>query len=262
MSDGMLADSHAHLSMAQFAGDLPEVIARARQAGVTRIMTCATSMADAGRNLDIAKTHGLAASVGFHPHQAKEWDDASEAALRELIGKHQEIRAIGEIGLDFHYSFSPHDTQREVLRRQIALARSVQRPVIVHCRTAAADVAEILRTERAGDCGGVLHCFSEDVAFARLCLDMGFYISFSGIVTFKKTLPLHDVVKMVPEDRLLVETDAPYLTPAPHRGKRNEPAHVAETARYVAGLRGETAEKVGESTGRNFERLFGGKNTP
>ncbi len=258
----MLADSHAHLSMAQFAGDLPEVIARARQAGVTGIMTCATSLADAGSNLAIAKAHGLVASVGFHPHQAKEWDNASEAALREIIAANSEIRAIGEIGLDFHYSFSPHDTQRDVLRRQIALARSVSRPAIIHCREAAADVGEILRTEQARDCGGVLHCFSEDAGFARLCLELGFYISFSGIVTFRKALPLHDVVRLVPADRLLLETDAPYLAPVPHRGRRNEPAHVADTAQFVAALRGEAPEQVGAAAAANFGRLFGGSTQP
>jgi TatD DNase family protein len=138
----------------------------------------------------------------------------------------------------------------------------VKRPVIVHCRDAAADVAEILRTEKAGECGGVLHSFSEDVPFAQHCLDLGFYISFSGIVTFKRTLPLHDAVRMVPADRLLLETDAPYLAPAPHRGRRNEPAHVVETARFVAGLRGEAPERVGAASAENFERLFGGRIWP
>ncbi|HEY3175895.1 MAG TPA: TatD family hydrolase [Candidatus Polarisedimenticolia bacterium] len=253
----MLADSHAHLSMPAFEHDLDEVVARARAAGVTRVMTCATSMADATENLALARAHGLKASVGFHPHHAKQWDDDSETALRDLVEASPEIAAIGEVGLDYHYSFSPHDTQREVLRRQIALARSVRLPLIIHTRDAAGDLRRILEEEDARDVGGVLHCFSEDAGFARFCLDIGFYVSFSGIITFRKADLIREACRIVPLERMLIETDSPYLAPIPHRGKRNEPALVAEVARFAAELRGIAVPDLADAVSTGFDRLFG-----
>jgi TatD DNase family protein len=252
----MFADSHAHLSMAAFEPDLADAIARAREAGVGRMMTCATSLADAGRNLAIAREHGLRASVGFHPHQAKDWDDRSEPALRALVEGSPEIAAIGEVGLDFHYNYSGAGAQCETLRRQVRLARSVGLPLIVHCRNARDAMRRIFLEEGAREAGGVLHCFSEDAEFARFCLDQGFYVSFSGIVTFPKADAIRAAAKLVPPDRLLVETDAPYLAPVPHRGKRNEPAFVAVVTRFVAELKGLPPETLADATAGNFERLF------
>jgi TatD DNase family protein len=256
----MLADAHSHLSMAPFDADLAVVIGRASAAGVTGIMTCATSLADAGKNLGIARDHkaaGLRASVGFHPHQASQWNHDSEARLTEMIAESPEIAAIGEVGLDFHYDFSPRPVQADVLRRQIALARSVRLPLVIHCRSARQELRSVMEGEGAREAGGMLHCFSEDATFARFCLDQGFHVSFSGIVTFKNAAEIREAARIVPLDRLLVETDSPYLAPVPHRGRRNEPALVAEVARAVASLKGMPMEAVSEATRRNFEALFG-----
>jgi TatD DNase family protein len=255
-----LVDAHAHLSMPAFAQDLPQVLARARAAGVARIMTCATSLADAQRNLELVAANpgfGLAASVGFHPHEARHWDERSAETLRALLAAHPQIAAIGEVGLDFHYNLSPHDVQRDILRRQIALAREVRRPLIVHCRNAREDLKAIMLEERAGVAGGMLHCFTEDADFARFCLDQGFFVSFSGIITFGTAAQIREAAQVVPLDRLLVETDSPYLAPVPHRGTRNEPAHAADVARFVADLKGVTAEALGVQVLGNFGRLFG-----
>jgi len=250
------ADSHAHLSMPAFEPDLASVAARAREAGVTRVMTCATSLADAEVNARLARQHGFLAAAGFHPHQASEWDETSEAALRALLDANPHIAAVGEVGLDFHYSYSPHDVQRDVLRRQVGLARSVRRPLVIHCRNARDDLRALLTEERASEAGGVLHCFSEDEDFARFCLDLGLYVSFSGIVTFKKAEGIREAAKVVPLDRLLVETDSPFLAPVPHRGRRNEPALVVEVTRFVADLKGLPIEQVAEAVSANFDRLF------
>ncbi len=251
-------DAHAHLAMIAFAGDLADVIARARDAGVGRIMTCATSLADADRNAEIVAAHapdGLVGSVGFHPHEARHWDAGSEAALRRYL-RIASCAAIGEVGLDYHYDLSPRETQRDVLRRQIRLARDVGRPLVIHCRNAREDLATILREERASEAGGMLHCFTEDAGFARVCLDEGLYVSFSGIVTFPSAEGIRDAARVVPLDRILVETDAPYLAPVPHRGKRNEPARVADVARFVAGLKGVAPGALGAAVRANFARLF------
>jgi len=255
-------DSHAHLSMPVFEADLEDVLARAGRAGVTAVMTCATSLSDAAKNIAIARSRDdcrILASVGFHPHQASEWDEGSEAALRGFIASSPEVAAIGEVGLDFHYNFSPPDVQRDVLRRQAALARSVGLPLIVHCRSAREDMERILDGEDARQAGGVLHCFSEDADFARFCLDRGFHISFSGILTFKNAGAIRDAAAVVPLDRILVETDAPYLAPVPHRGRRNEPAHVVEVTRYLAALKRVPVDRLAEATMENFGRLFGRK---
>jgi len=256
-----LADAHAHLSMPAFDEDLSGVIARARQAGVTRIMTCATSMADAEKNVQVARQHGLKAAAGFHPHQAKEWTADSEAALRRLVAASPEIAAIGEIGLDFHYCFSPPGSQSDVLRAQIGLARALRLPVVVHCRNAKDELGRILVEEKAFEAGGVLHCFSEDVDFARFCLDQGFHVSFSGIITFKNAAPIREAARIVPLDRLLVETDAPYLAPVPLRGRRNEPAFVVETVRAVAAIKQVALEEIAAATSANFDRLFPDRST-
>lgn len=258
----MFSDSHSHLSMPDFENDVAQVLVRARRAGVSRVMTCATSLRDAQRNLSLAREHGLKASVGLHPHQAKEWDESSETALRALVASSADVAAIGEVGLDFHYNYSDPVVQQEVLRRQVRLARAVGLPLVIHCRAAREAMKGILTEENARDAGGVLHCFSEDATFARFCLDQGFFISFSGIVTFKKAESIREAAMLVPSDRLLVETDAPYLAPAPHRGERNEPALVVEVARFVASLKGMTEEAIARATTENFDRLFGRRGDP
>jgi len=255
-------DAHAHLSMPAFDEDREEVLARALETGVTAVMSCATSLDDATKNLEVAeaaKQVRVLASAGFHPHQASQWDDDSEATLRGLIASSTRIAAVGEVGLDYHYNFSPPPIQREVLLRQAALARSVGLPLIIHCRNAREDMATLLDGDDAREAGGVLHCFSEDAAFARHCLDRGFHVSFSGILTFRNAGAIRDAAALVPLDRLLVETDSPYLAPVPHRGRRNEPAHVVEVARQIAALKRVPLEKVAEATRENFDRLFRGR---
>lgn len=254
-----LVDAHAHLSMPAFAQDLPQVLARAKEAGVARIMTCATSLADAQRNLDVVAGHpgfGLVASVGFHPHEARHWDDQSEAALKGLIDANPGIAAIGEVGLDFHYNLSQHDVQRDVLRRQITLARETRRPLIIHCRNARDDLKTIMLEERAREARGMLHCFTEDADFARFCVEQGFWVSFSGIITFGSADQIREAAKVVPLDRILVETDSPYLAPIPHRGTRNEPSRAADVARFVAGLKRVGEEELGTAVLEGFGRLF------
>ena len=255
----IFADSHVHLAMPAIGSDLPEVLARARQSGVTRMMTCATSMADAEANIALARDHadsGLVAAVGFHPHQARDWSEGSEVELSKAIDASPQVAAIGEVGLDFHYNLSPPHRQTEALRRQIALARSTGLPLVVHCRKARDELSRILVEEKARDAGGVIHCFTEDAAFARFCLGLGFYVSFSGILTFKNAEEIRAAAKVVPLDRILVETDSPYLAPAPHRGRRNEPARVVDVARAVAELRNMTLADFASATSSNFEALF------
>jgi TatD DNase family protein len=254
----ILIDSHCHIDMPHFDADRDAVVARAREAGVASMLIAGGVDADGGhrRALRVAEAFGLPVSAGVHPHEAKL---ANEAIYDEMRGLARERRivAIGEIGLDFHYDYSPRDVQREVFRRQVRLAREVGRPVIIHTREADEEMAAILEEEGAKETGGVIHCFSGGEELARRALALGFSISFSGIVAFPRSETIQAVARTVPEDRLLVETDAPFLAPPPHRGKRNEPAFVLEVARKVAGLRGDTLDAVGAASGRNFERLFG-----
>jgi TatD DNase family protein len=207
------------------------------------------------RALDVAARLGFPVAAGVHPHEARV---ATEATWDELRGLARERRivAVGEIGLDFHYDHSPREVQREVFRRQIRLAREVGLPVIVHTREADGETVEILDQERAGEAGGVIHCFTGGPELARRSLALGFYLSFSGIVAFPRAEVIQQVARECPEDRLLVETDAPFLAPPPHRGKRNEPAFVVEVARNVARLRGASLESVAASTRANYGRLF------
>jgi len=244
--------------MPQFDADREAVVERARAAGVITMMVVGGVDAEAGhrRALRVAEELGLPASAGIHPHEAKH---ADEAAYDELAGWAREgrIRAIGECGLDFHYDYSPRDVQREVLRRQVRLARTVGKPLVIHTREADAETAAILEEEGAGECGGVIHCFTGGEELARRALALGFFISFSGIAAFPRSETIQQVARTVPGDRFLVETDAPFLAPPPHRGKRNEPAFVVEVARRLAALRGETLEDVARASVENFERVFG-----
>lgn len=252
-------DSHAHLAMPAFGEDLDRVLERAARAGVTDILTASTSLADADSNADLARRDGrprLWSAVGVHPHEARTWRDGDETRL-EALSRRPGVVAIGETGLDYHYDLSPRETQREVLARQVRLAARLALPIIVHCREAAADVGEILEREGGRASGGVLHCFTEDEAFARRCLDLGFYISFSGIVTFKSSSALREVARKIPEDRLLVETDSPYLAPVPHRGERNEPERASVVLQALAKIRGASLPALAASIRANFSRFIG-----
>jgi len=252
-----LADSHCHVDMPQFDGDRAEALSRARDAGVTDMLVVGGFDEENGhrRALEVAGEFGLPASAGVHPHEARLWTAAVEDELRGLA-REKRVVAIGEIGLDFHYDHSPRDEQRDVFRKQLRLARDVGLPVIVHTREADDETCTILEEERANECGGVIHCFTGGHELARRSLALGFYLSFSGILAFPRSETIQEVARAVPHDRMLVETDAPFLAPPPHRGKRNEPAFVVEVARKLAQLRLETLEDVGRSTLQNFRTLF------
>ena len=205
----------------------------------------------------VARTKGcVSACVGIHPHDASCWTEGLHEGLRVLAGS-PEVAAVGEIGLDYHYDRSPRAAQRDVFARLIGLARELHKPIVVHTRSAPEDTLSMLESEGARDVGGIIHCFSEDRAFAARALDLGFDLSFSGIVTFKSAHGVRDVAAWAPIDRLLVETDSPFLAPVPLRGKRCEPAHVVHTARCVAALRGIAAEDLAAATLANTERRFG-----
>ena len=252
----MIVDSHAHLDDARFDADRDVIIQRAWDAGVRRILTIGNGHGpdDMGCGIPIAETHDwIYTSVGVHPHDAAKVE-ARHADMMKDLAAHRRVLAIGETGLDYHYDHSPREVQREVFQGQLELAGKLDRPVIVHTREADDDTATILKD--AGHRRGVLHCFTSGESLAEAALELGFMISFSGIVTFAKAQSLLNVARRVPSDRLLVETDCPYLAPAPHRGKRNEPAFVVETARFLAQVRGETVEDLMSHTSRNFARLF------
>ena len=254
-----LVDSHAHLDMPAFDADRAETVRRAFAAGVGTIL-CPADLTRAASLRAIAALAAefptVLAAAGVHPHQAKDLDPAHLRELGELAARGA-IRAVGEIGLDYHYDFSPPEAQREALRRQLALAAGAGLPVLLHSRLAGSDVIAVVDGENYRG-GGVLHCFTEDWAIARAMLDRGFFVSFSGILTFPKAGALREVAAKVPLDRLLVETDSPYLAPVPYRGsgRRNEPAFVVETARVLAGVRGLAFEDLAAATTANFARLF------
>jgi TatD DNase family protein len=243
--------------MPQFDGDRDEVVARARAAGVETMLIVGGVDEEAGhrRAVRVAEQLGLPVSAGLHPHEARLATPAVYDELRELA-RAQRIVAIGEIGLDFHYDHSPRDVQRDVFRAQVRLAREASLPVIIHTREADDETAALLEDEEAGKMGGVIHCFTGGHELARRALALGFYISFSGILAFPRSEVIQEVARTVPLDRILVETDSPFLAPPPHRGKRNEPAFVVEVARKVAALRGIPAEEVGRASADNFRALF------
>jgi TatD DNase family protein len=257
VSTPVLTDSHAHLSWKELREDLDEVLARAADRGVKRVVTISCRIGDYEEVLDLAAARPeLLAAVGVHPHEAKDWTDDHAAAIGALAGR-PEMIAVGEMGLDYHYDNSPRELQQEVFARQIRLAHELGKPIVVHTREAEEDTARILEEERAGELGGVIHCFTSSGVLAERSLAMGFAISFSGIVTYPSAKDLQEVAKTVPSDRLLVETDSPYLSPAPHRGKwPNEPARVRDTAEFLAKLRGETIEDLAASSEAAFERAF------
>jgi TatD DNase family protein len=255
-----VTDSHCHLADAAFAADLSDVVGRARAAGVTHALVILAA-GDATEAEQAARVHGLwdgaRFACGVHPHQARECPEAGSAAalVRERFERDPLTRAVGEIGLDYHYDFSPRDVQRRVFAEQVVLARELRRPVIIHTREAEADTFDVLQAEGRGEVSGVFHCFTGDTAMARRVLDLGFSLSFAGIVTFPKAGSLREVARLVPDDRLLVETDSPFLAPVPHRGKRNEPAHVARVLAALAEVRRVHVDGLDAITSANFLRL-------
>ncbi|MCC6527352.1 MAG: TatD family hydrolase [Polyangiaceae bacterium] len=254
----MLLDTHCHLEAGRFPEGADEVLARARAAGVAGcvVIGVGADLAPAAEAVALAtRCPELRAAVGMHPHDAAALDEPLYAELARLA-RAPEVVAIGEIGLDHHYLLSPAPVQETVFRRFVALAREVDKPVVVHTRLAPALTLEVLASARASEVGGVIHCFSEDVAFARRALDLGFDLSFSGLVTFKKAHAVQEAARFCPADRLLVETDSPYLAPVPLRGKRCEPAFVVHTARFLATLRGESFDELSERTTANARRRF------
>jgi TatD DNase family protein len=252
----MLIDSHAHLEMPEFNRDLEEVIRRAKESGVEYLFTVGTERKDWTRALEIAHSHpSVYVILGVHPHNAKEIYEETYPVLRKLC-RNKKVKAYGEIGLDFYRNLSPRDVQLKRFREQIGLAKELGLPIVVHDREAHQETLEILKSEKAGDCGGIIHCFSGDYEMAKACIEMGFYISIPGSITYKNAEKFQEVVKKLPLEFLLVETDAPFLTPVPFRGKRNEPSYLRYTAQKVAEIKKVFLEKVAEMTSENALRVY------
>ncbi len=257
----MFIDSHAHIDGEEFDADRDEVIARARAAGVRAILNVGTGDPHGGAFERAVRLGELCedvyTAIGVHPHDARLFDEAAGTRLRELIEGSARVIALGEIGLDYHYDNSPREVQRKVFARQLGIARELNLPVVIHSRDSEAETIETLRGEYGHTArGGVMHCFSGGLQMAEAAMELGFMISFAGNVTFKKATELQDVARRIPLERMLIETDCPYLAPVPFRGRRNEPAHVVETARFIAALRETDVARVGEITAQNFMRLF------
>ena len=253
----MLVDSHCHLDFPDFAAELDAVVARARAAGVGRIVTISTRVKRQPQLLAIAEKYPeVFCTVGTHPHQASEELDVGAKTLVDL-SKHPKIVAIGEAGLDYHYDTGPRNDQLKSFREHIAAARETGLPVVIHSRDCDADMAAVLTEEMdQGAFRAVLHCFTAGPELARTAIDLGLYIGFTGILTFKGSQALRDIARSLPADRILVETDSPFLAPVPYRGKRCEPAYVAETAKVLAESRGVSAAEIARQTTENFFRLF------
>jgi len=254
----LLVDSHCHLDFADFDADRDALVERARAAGVSIMVTISTRVAKfAGLKAIAERYAGIYCSIGTHPHNAAEEPDVTADDLVRIAKAEPLVVAIGEAGLDYHYDNSPRAAQREGFLRHIAAARTTQLPLVIHARDADDDIAAILEDEAGkGAFPFVLHCFSSGAALARRGLALGGYVSFSGIVTFKRSDDLRAIAAEVPMDRLLVETDAPYLAPVPHRGQRNEPAYVVDTAKVLADVKGVSPEALAAATTDNFHRLF------
>ncbi len=263
----MLFDSHTHLESPRFEGDREAVIARAREAGVTRMVTCGSDLPTSRACVALAQAHaGLYAAVGIHPHEARSaaqevapgdvaLDEAAFAELAELAGQRR-IVALGEMGLDYHYDFSPRPVQRAVLAHQLALAAGLDLPVILHNRESDADLRRIVDAGPQ-ELRGVLHCFLAESALAEWALGRGLYLGVAGPITFRSVTHLDEIVRQMPRERLLIETDCPYLAPEPRRGRRNEPAYVAYVAEHVARLWDTDSDTVAQLTAANASRLFG-----
>ena len=255
----MMVDSHCHLDGKVFDNDRDETIQRAIDAGVERMLAIGTG--DGPPDLEAAirladRYPMFLATVGVHPHEAAKYDDATSMALRELL-RHPKVVALGEIGLDYHYDLSPRDTQKRVFIEQMAIAREARKPIVIHTREAWDDTFALLEEHwKPTGLGGIMHCFTGSPVELERTLALGFHVAFGGVVTYPKAIEVHESARVVPLDRMLLETDAPYLSPIPKRGKRNEPAYVVGTAQRIAELRSTTVEEIAKATTANFERLF------
>lgn len=252
----MLIDSHAHLDSRRFDVDREETIRRAREAGVERIINIGFDRNTIPTTLELAERHSfIYAAIGWHPVESIHMRE-EDLAWIESLAAHEKVVAIGEIGLDYHWDTSPKEVQHQVFREQIRLAKRLGLPVVIHNRDAHADVVRLLKEENAGEVGGVMHCFSGSWEIAKMCLDMNFYISFGGPVTFKNARVPKEVLAKVPLDRLMIETDCPYLAPEPYRGKRNEPAYVSLVADAAAQIKGIDRDELVNITGQNSLNCF------
>jgi TatD DNase family protein len=251
-----LVDSHVHLDDSKFDADREQTIERSLAAGVECMMAIGTG--NGPPDLEVAVRQAdrypfMYATIGVHPHDASKATPETWTRLRQLAA-HPKVLAVGEIGLDYHYDFSPRDVQRAVFEQQLEIAAESGKPIVIHTREAWDDTLDILRAHWKG--AGIMHCFTGDGAQARQALDLGLHLSFGGVLTFPKAEAVRQAARMAPDDRIVVETDCPYLAPVPHRGKRNEPAFMVETVRRLAEVRGRTAEEIAELTTRNFEQLM------
>lgn len=252
----MIFDTHTHLNAEQFNEDIPETIARAQELGVTEMAVVGFDHPTVENSLALSKEYPFIYSIiGWHPTEAGSYTPAVEAFLEERLDV-PKVVALGEIGLDYHWMEDPKDVQARVFRRQIAIARERRLPISIHTRDAIEDTYAILKEEKVQDIGGIMHSFSGDDEWAKKFIDLGMHISFSGVVTFKKALDVQAAAKIVPQDRLLVETDAPYLAPVPYRGKRNEPGYTHYVVNQIAALRDQTPQQVADYTRENAHRLF------
>ena len=254
----MLIDTHCHLTMPDFEPDRRNVIQRATDAGISHLITIGTDIEDSRQAIAIADANDfIYAAVGIHPHDVKDITDIDNISdTIKKLASNKKVVALGETGLDYHYMHSPAEIQQEHFRLEISLAKSLGLPVIVHSREAKEDTLRILKEEQIELTGGVLHCFSGDMEMAEKAMEMGLYISFSGVITFKKATNVLDIVKLIPLNRILIETDAPFLSPVPNRGRRNEPAYVKLVAEKIAEVKGISLEELGSAVMSNASGLF------
>ncbi|MBU5214761.1 TatD family hydrolase [Heyndrickxia oleronia] len=253
----MLFDTHVHLNDSQYDLDLKEVIQNAQNAGVKKMVVVGFDRPTINRAMELIETYDfLYASIGWHPVDAIDMTDEDLIWIEELT-KHPKVVALGEMGLDYHWDKSPKEIQKEVFRKQIRLAKKVKLPIVIHNREATQDIVDILKEEDAQEVGGIMHCFSGSPEIARECINMNFYISLGGPVTFKNAKKPKEVALEIPLNRLLIETDCPYLAPHPYRGKRNEPAYVKLVAEQIAEIKGISFEEVAKQTSLNANKLFG-----
>ncbi|MBG9585678.1 TatD family hydrolase [Cytobacillus firmus] len=253
----MFFDTHAHLNAEQYNEDLQEVIDRALSEGISNIVVVGFDRPTIEKAMELTEKYEfIYASVGWHPVDAIDMTEEDLLWIEEL-SSHPKVVALGEMGLDYYWDKSPKDIQKEVFRKQIRLAKKVKLPIVIHNRDATADIVEILKEEGAGAVGGIMHCFSGSPEIAQECVDMNFYISLGGPVTFKNAKKPKEVADVIPLEKLLIETDCPYLTPHPHRGKRNEPSYVKLVAEQIAEIKGLSTEEVAQATTENAKKLFG-----
>jgi TatD DNase family protein len=252
----MLIDTHAHLNDRRFERDRKEVIRQCIDDGVVCVINAGSNISSSIKSIGLAGEYSfIYATVGIHPHDAKTADENSVELLRSLAKK-DKVVALGEIGLDYHYDFSPRDRQKKVFRDQLNLARELKMPVVIHDRESHGDILKILKEEKASEIGGVMHCFSGSKEVARECMDMDFYISIAGPVTFENAWRAKEVAEYIPLDRILIETDCPYLTPVPHRGKRNYPGYVKYVAEEICRIKGIEFDQLMEAVAANTKKIF------